>query len=147
MKEKLKKNVVRIVRDHFPQAPAASNGAGGASGQDAFYSELYVYLMEQVHTAVNDAFKKADDGEAPPAVPKPDDSGARLEEEVSAREWALQSHGGAGMHGGQVNMPGTTTPRRTRHVPRRQSLPQPAPKHGLCVGARHAMFNNGTRVG
>jgi len=95
-KEKLKKNVVRIVRDHFPQAPSQNTGSGGSSGQDAFYSELYVYLMEQVHSAVNDAFKKADDGIAPPAIPKPDDSGERLEEEVK-RLLVLAEEAEAGM--------------------------------------------------
>jgi hypothetical protein len=62
-KEKLKRHIVRVVREHFPQAPSNAANAdappGTPSPADAFYSELYVYLMEQVNASLNDSFKAA----------------------------------------------------------------------------------------
>jgi tetratricopeptide (TPR) repeat protein len=63
-KEKLKQKIVRVVREHFPQAPTGGGAGGVPSAADAFYSELYVYLMEHVHSALNDAFKGAVAGDA-----------------------------------------------------------------------------------
>jgi len=60
MKEKLKRHVVRIVRERFgKKRPDADNSA-----RDVFLSELYTYLMGQVHRAINRAFTKANDGVA-----------------------------------------------------------------------------------
>lgn len=52
-KETIKQNIVQVVQEQFPTAPAS--GVQNAS-DSAFYTKLYVYLMEQVNNALNELF-------------------------------------------------------------------------------------------
>ena len=50
MKEKLKKTIVRIVKEHFKKQ--GSIRGLHKDERDHFYSELYAYLVQQMRTAV-----------------------------------------------------------------------------------------------
>lgn len=50
LKEKMKKTIVRIVREHF-QKTGALKGLKKDS-RDQFYSELYIYLVKQMRETV-----------------------------------------------------------------------------------------------
>jgi hypothetical protein len=59
LKEKMKKTIVRIVREHF-QKSGTLKGLKRDS-RDQFYSELYVYLVEQMRETVSEMIKNERD--------------------------------------------------------------------------------------
>lgn len=52
LKEKMKKTIVRIVREHFQKSGALKGLKKDA--RDQFYSELYVYLVKQMRETVEE---------------------------------------------------------------------------------------------
>eukprot|EP00741_Cyanophora_paradoxa_P004400 tig00000802_g4271.t1 len=65
-KEKLKKSVVRVVKEKFHR-----QGAGEPAEMEALVSDLYVYLVEEMHRALNKTFspKPEEGGKRGPPVP------------------------------------------------------------------------------
>lgn len=62
-KERIKRSVVRIVRERFNRS-GDEDGKTDAVAEEQFVSQLYTYLMGQVHRAVNRVFEKAELGVA-----------------------------------------------------------------------------------
>jgi hypothetical protein len=52
LKEKMKKTIVRIVREHFHKSGALKGLKKDA--RDQFYSELYIYLVKQMRETVEE---------------------------------------------------------------------------------------------
>lgn len=52
LKEKMKKTIVRIVKEHFKKT--SSFKGLSKDSQDHFYSELYIYLVEQMRSTVQE---------------------------------------------------------------------------------------------
>lgn len=52
LKEKMKKTIVRIVKEHFKKT--SSFKGLSKDSQDHFYSELYIYLVEQMRNTVQE---------------------------------------------------------------------------------------------
>ena len=51
LKEKLKKSIVRIVKEHFKRTDTSIRGLT-KDGRDHFYSELYNFLVEKMRQTV-----------------------------------------------------------------------------------------------
>lgn len=56
-KERLKRNVVRVVREHFAKQHAEDLPEDAAE-RDRFHSELYLHLMKHMHGVLRDQFRK-----------------------------------------------------------------------------------------
>ena len=51
MKEKMKKTIVRVVKEHFQKGGAGIKGIF-KDERDHFYSQLYAYLVQQMRITV-----------------------------------------------------------------------------------------------
>ena len=60
MKEKLKKTIVRIVKEHFKKNATTDGPMKGLKHdeRDHFYSQLYAYLVDQMRKTVNNLVQK-----------------------------------------------------------------------------------------
>lgn len=54
MKEKMKKTIVRIVKEHFHKQDAQGVKGLYKDERDHFYSQLYAYLVQQMRLTVKD---------------------------------------------------------------------------------------------
>jgi hypothetical protein len=60
MKEKMKKTIVRIVKEHFQKASDSKEGIKGIykDERDHFYSTLYAYLVQQMRATVREIVQR-----------------------------------------------------------------------------------------
>lgn len=57
MKEKMKKTIVRVVKEHFQKGGAGIKGIF-KDERDHFYSQLYAYLVQQMRITVQDLVQR-----------------------------------------------------------------------------------------
>ncbi len=74
LKARLKRTVVRVVRERFHQrAPFATDSEDAVAARDVFLSQLYTYLLGQAHRAMHVAFDLAQRAVHQGDVPPPSD--------------------------------------------------------------------------
>jgi len=74
LKARLKRTVVRVVRERFHQrAPFATDSEDALAARDVFLSQLYTYLLGQSHRAMHVAFDLAQRAVQQGDVPPPSD--------------------------------------------------------------------------